>query len=756
MNRLSPLTLAALLVACGSLNEPGDVDGPVFNDNLFPSGSQEELEMAESLAYDHLEATDRLDGVGELWTEKVIIDHLSIAHVRIIQSVEGVPVFGGETIVHLKPNGSINAITDDLVRDLRVTDLRPAYTADEAIDAAVELTGGWVGVTNIPDARLMLYRHDGMDRLCWVVRFERLDGSERTSIPVVFMDARTNELITQFDNLQAIDGQANTAYNGSITFPVSESAGGYVLRGEGVGTYTFNNEEPWWSSIDASHLEPVRSSSTTFTVDDVAVDAHYGAYKTIQFLEQVHGRNGIDGSGGPRLKDGVITSGVHYGTNYNNAFWNGSTMVYGDGDGTTFSPLTSLDIAAHEMGHGLTQFTAGLVYRNESGALNEAFSDILGARVEAWVEGYGPDTWKMGEDCYTPYNGTSDALRYMDNPSLDGRSRDHYSTRYTGSADNGGVHWNSGIANLAFYLAVEGGNHPDPSKSVTTVEGIGLVKAGEVFYRALSLYMTSNTTFAGARQATLNAAADLYGQGSLEYAAIGNAWAEVGVGSPIDPPGGPVDLPDDSPPPPTGEGNATDLSAAQGAWLRYAVQVPEGATELQVQIMDGTGDADLYVRAGAEPDEANYDCRPYKNGNVEACVIADPTPGTYHIGIRAYSAFSGVTLTTTVVGGAPSEPDYGFLELTDLADSQGGEQRFTLEVPEGATDLEFVMSGGTGDADLYVRAGAEPTTSTYDCRPYKAGNEETCTVPNPQAGTYHIMIRAYSDYSGVSLSGSWQ
>lgn len=758
MMRMSPALLAVLLLGCDTgLDQPNDNPGPVLNENLFPSGSAAEEAAAEDLAYDHLAATQRLGGVGELWTDKVVIDQLSTAHVRIAQSVDGIPVFGGETIVHMKSNGTVSSITDSLVRDIQLDDTIANYTGDEALDAAAELTGGWEGVTNVPEPKLVVFRFDGTDHIAWMIQFERLDGTVRTAMPRIFMDAKTNEMIMQYDNLQSIDGSASTDYNGPITFPVTQSGGSYELRGGGVGTYTFDNAEPWWSSINSSHLDDVTSSSTTFSVDDVAVDAHYGAYKTVQFLDEVHGRNGVNGSGGPRLKDSVITSGVHYGNNYNNAFWNGSAMVYGDGDGSTFGALTSLDIAAHEMGHGVTEFTAGLVYQNESGALNEAFSDILGARVEAWVDGYGPDTWKMGEDCYTPWNGSTDALRYMNDPTADGSSRDHYSTRYTGSSDNGGVHWNSGIANLAFYLAVEGGNHPKPSKSVTTVDGIGIVKAGEVFYRALSLYMTSSTNFAGARQATLEAAADLYGQGSIEYAAIGNAWAEVGVGSPIAAPGGPVDPTPEPEPEPTGDGNATNVTAAKGEWARYTVEIGSGVSEIRVQTQGGTGDADLYVRMGAAPDASTYDCRPYKSGNVEECVITNPAAGTLHIGLHAWSAFSGLTLSTEVTGGAaPEEPDFEFLEQTGLSGARNSEQSFTLEVPAGATNLEFVMTGGTGDADLYVRQGDAPTTSTYDCRPYKSGNEETCSFATPVAGTYHVMLRGYSAFSGVDLTGSWE
>ena len=155
----------------------------------------------------------------------------------------------------------------------------------------------------------------------------------------------------------------------------------------------------------------------------------------------MHGRNGIDGSGGPGSTVSIngttslITSAVHYSTNYNNAFWNGQYMTYGDGDGTTFTPLVTLDIAGHEMTHGITERTAGLVYSGESGALNESMSDVFGAMVERSVQGESANTWKIGEQTYTP-NTAGDALRYLDNPHLasnggftaDG-DPDHYSER---------------------------------------------------------------------------------------------------------------------------------------------------------------------------------------------------------------------------------------------------------------------------------------------------------------------------------------
>ncbi|MEM9489673.1 MAG: M4 family metallopeptidase, partial [Myxococcota bacterium] len=162
----------------------------------------------------------------------------------------------------------------------------------------------------------------------------------------------------------------------------------------------------------------------------------------------------------------------------------------------------------------------GEIYQGESGALNEATSDILTAAIEAWARGnVDQDVWHIGEDCWL----SDDALRFMDNPSADDNSRDHYQDRYIGREDNGGVHYNSGIGNLFFYLLSQGGDHPNPNRRVATVTGIGIEQAAAIWYRALTIYMTSSTDFAGARTATENACADLYSAGSMECKSVGAA-----------------------------------------------------------------------------------------------------------------------------------------------------------------------------------------------------------------------------------------
>lgn len=192
------------------------------------------------------------------------------------------------------------------------------------------------------------------------------------------------------------------------------------------------------------------------------------------------------------------------------------------------------------------------------------------------------------------------------------------------------------------------------------------------------------------------------------------------------------------------------LSATTGSELNYTIDVPASATNLQFKLSGGTGDADLYVRFAAAPTTASYDCRPYLNGNNETCNITNVNAGTYHVMLKAYSSFSNATLTasyTDAGNGASST-----INESNLSGSSGQWKHFTLDVAPGTSALNVNMNGGAGDADLYVRFGATPTTSSYNCRPYRNGNIESCNISNPQAGTWHVSIRAYSSYSGVNLN----
>lgn len=193
----------------------------------------------------------------------------------------------------------------------------------------------------------------------------------------------------------------------------------------------------------------------------------------------------------------------------------------------------------------------------------------------------------------------------------------------------------------------------------------------------------------------------------------------------------------------------TGLSGAQGEWLQYYIDVPAGATNLTVTTNGGSGDGDLYVRFGSEPTTSAYDCRPYLNGNNETCSQDNPQAGRWYVGIRGYNSFSGMTLTATVDTSTGCTPYND--SITGISDNSGW-QRYTVDVPACASSLDVSISGGSGDADLYVRQGSQPTQSSYDCRPYRFGNNENCSFNNPASGTWHIGLRAYSAYSNVTLT----
>lgn len=197
----------------------------------------------------------------------------------------------------------------------------------------------------------------------------------------------------------------------------------------------------------------------------------------------------------------------------------------------------------------------------------------------------------------------------------------------------------------------------------------------------------------------------------------------------------------------------TNLTAASGQALVFTLEVPEGSTNLSFVISGGSGDADLYMKYGSAPTASLYDCRPYLNGNNETCNISNVQAGTYHVMVRAYTAFSGVSLVASY-DGALSGNGGGFTE-TSLSASSGNWLHYTLDMPAGMSALDAGITGGTGDADIYVRYGAQPTTRSYNCRPYKNGNVESCSFTNPTAGTWYVSIRAYSSFSGVTLDAQY-
>ncbi|WP_090738361.1 M4 family metallopeptidase [Paenibacillus sp. Mc5Re-14] len=320
------------------------------------------------------------------------------------------------------------------------------------------------------------------------------------------IDANDGSIVFQYDIINEATGTGKGVLGDSKSFTTTASGSSYQLkdttRGNGIVTYTASNRQ----SIPGTIL----TDADNVWNDPAGVDAHAYAAKTYDYYKAKFGRNSIDGRG---LQ---LRSTVHYGSRYNNAFWNGSQMTYGDGDGSTFIAFSGdPDVVGHELTHGVTEYTSNLEYYGESGALNEAFSDVIGNDIQR-------KNWLVGDDIYTP-NIAGDALRSMSDPTLYDQP-DHYSDLYRGSSDNGGVHTNSGIINKAYYLLAQGGNFHG-----VTVNGIGRDAAVQIYYSAFTNYLTSSSDFSNARAAVIQAAKDLYGANSAEATAAAKSFDAVGV-----------------------------------------------------------------------------------------------------------------------------------------------------------------------------------------------------------------------------------
>ncbi len=332
-------------------------------------------------------------------------------------------------------------------------------------------------------------------------------------------------------------GNAETRYSGNQSIETSLKVGKFVLldgsRGSGVNTYNLKNGTNYNNAVD---FEDGDNNWTAVEYDNSkkdngALDAHWGAEMTYDYWKNVHDRNSYNNSGAS------IRSYVHYSSNYDNAFWNGSVMTYGDGSGTYFDILTSLDVAGHEIGHAVCTYTANLAYQKESGALNESLSDIWGACVEYYAtQGQGKDTWLIGEDIERRFGHA--ALRSMSNPKSEGQP-DTYEGAYWVSQkrcrpsninDYCGVHTNSGVLNHWFYILTAGKSGTNDKGDTYNVNGIGIDKAAQITF-AMENYMNSNSTYTSARTYGIQAAKDLYGAYSAEEIAVTNAFYAVGVGA---------------------------------------------------------------------------------------------------------------------------------------------------------------------------------------------------------------------------------
>ncbi|WP_326810602.1 M4 family metallopeptidase [Streptomyces scopuliridis] len=479
-------------------------------------------------------ATAKELGLGaqeKLVVRDVVQDVDGTTHTRYERTYQGLPVLGGDLVVAATKAGATQSVSKASTAALKnvatTADVAPAVAEKQALGAAAADGSKKTEADRAP--RKVVWMAQGSPTLAYETVVGGLQHDGTPNELHVVTDAATGKKLYEWQGVQ--NGVGNTQYSGQVTLGSTQSGSTYNLTDGGRGshkTYNLNRGTSGTGTLFSNSTDTWGNGAPA-NLETAGADAAYGAGETWDYFKNVHGRTGIRG-------DGVgAYSRVHYSSGYVNAFWQDSCfcMTYGDGSGNA-KPLTSIDVAAHEMSHGVTANTAGLIYSGESGGLNEATSDIFAAAVEFYANSpQDPGDYLVGEKIDINGNGTP--LRYMDKPSKDGASKDYW---YSGIG-NVDVHYSSGPANHWFYLLSEGSgakvvngvSYDSPTSDGLPVTGIGRAKAEQIWFKALTTKFTSTTNYAAARTGTLAVAGELYGTTSAEYTAVANAWAGISVGT---------------------------------------------------------------------------------------------------------------------------------------------------------------------------------------------------------------------------------
>ncbi|MEO5875352.1 MAG: M4 family metallopeptidase [Streptosporangiaceae bacterium] len=465
----------------------------------------------------------------------VVVDGNGAADVRFDRTYQGLKVYGGDVVVHLEANGSYEALSPAAATAGAVS-TKPTVSAAKATSTSRSRFVG--SVKSVSKPTLAVKMEGRSAALVWETVISGMRKDQTPSRLHVLVDAAKGQVLQTRDEVESIvpagqaaappaaalvAGSGNGIYNGPVSIDVTQSGSTYTMKdpSHGNGTTTNLNHATSGAGTIYSNTTGSFGNGTTSDPASAGVDAHYGAAKTFDYFKNVQGRNGIFGNGAG------VPSRTHYGNAYINAFWDGSQMTYGDG-ASNARPLTQLDVAGHEMSHGVSGAVTGWGQSGETGGMNEGTSDIFGTLVEFYANN-AKDTpdYQIGE--LININGNNTPLRYMYNPSLDGRSPNCYTSA------NGGLdsHYSLGPLTHWFFLtAVGSGDHGygnSPTCNSSTITGLGNDKAGKIWFKALASYANSNENYQNARTDSLKAAADLYGTHCTEYNTVNAAWAAVSV-----------------------------------------------------------------------------------------------------------------------------------------------------------------------------------------------------------------------------------
>jgi len=551
------------------LGENGKPSLIVFNENSNYKASDHQLLFKEQL---ELNDNSKFNSV------KLESDEFGFSHEKFQMSHQGIKVEFATYSLHSK-NGKLESMSGEYYNIEKIS-TTPTISAAAALKKATMHIGASAYLWENPESAAKMNYKKPEGELVFLPVFEE-NGDKKVSEEVklaykfdiyatnpvsrgdLYIDAKTGKALfynatikhlgefshantTALKRMNSEEAKtasaafatatAATRYSGSQSIQTSLSGSSYILsdatRGNGIQTYNMKKGTNYNNAVNFTDSDNSWTAAEydNANKDNGAFDAHWGAEKTYDYFSTVHGRNSFDNLGA------IIKSYVHFDIAYDNAYWNGSVMTYGDGSDTYFDILTSLDVAAHEIGHAVCEKTANLAYQRESGAMNEGFSDIWGACVE-YFAAPGKSTWLIGEDIERRAGKT--ALRSMSNPKAEGQPDTYGGTNWkviqcgtpTDTNDYCGVHTNSGVLNHWFYILSVGKSGTNDIGSAYNVTGISVDKAAKIAYRLESVYLSANSTFANARTFGIQSAIDLYGAGSAEVIATTNAFYAVGVGS---------------------------------------------------------------------------------------------------------------------------------------------------------------------------------------------------------------------------------
>ncbi|GIG61955.1 zinc metalloprotease [Longispora fulva] len=659
---------------------------------------------------------------------RTIVDPSGSSHVRYTRTYQGLKVYGGDVVIHNAANGSFAGAGNGLAAPLALS----THARVPAATAASTARGAFSGqVTKVGAPALIVDASSGTGKLAWetVVEGWAPDGATPSRLHVI-SDAQAGGVLGSFDEIETALGTGKTLYSGNVSIDTTPT---YTMIDPSHGnnnTCDLNNGTSTCTNF--TDADNVWGNNATSDRASAAADAHYGAALTFDYYKNVHGRNGIFGDGRG------VPSRVHYSTNYVNAFWDGAQMTYGDGNN---KPLTSIDVAGHEMSHGVTEnvVPGGLTYSGESGGLNEANSDIFGTMVEFYANNASdPGDYNIGEKIDINGNGTP--LRYMYNPTLDGSSHGCWSSS-TGGVD---VHYSSGVANHFYFNLAEGtgatayGTSP-VCGSAPAVVGIGRSKAEKIWFRALDIYFTSSTSYVNtttpsntARAYSLSAASDLYGNCSVEYKAVQAAWTAVNVAG-SDAPCFTQDFSMTATP------NAGSVNPGSSATTTIATTTTNGAAQT---VNFSASGAPAGVSVSFAPSSVTSGASSTATITTTGAVV----PGSYAITITGTGtvAVHAVTYTLTVNG----PPGCSGTNSTDVA------------IPDNTTvSSTIVISGCAGNAS------ATSTVEVHIIHTYIgdlvvsliAPDGSAYVLQNRTGGSTHDINQTYSvNLSSEVANGAWK